>query len=141
MEQFVWIWLLTLAFSIIAEVITEKLIAVFGIPASVVSIVFSLCNIHIVYQIIAFVLIFALGAIGVRYLVGRYKSQAHGGIDAVIGEKCVVCERIDNFAGQGLVKIKGLVWSARGVGEDDIFEIGESLTVVAVEGVKLICKK
>ena len=141
MEQFVWIWLLTLAVSIIAEVITEKLIAVFGIPASVVSIVFSLCNIHIAYQIIAFVVIFALGAVGVRYLVSKYKSQAHGGIDAVIGEKCVVCERIDNFAGQGLVKIKGLVWSARGVGEDDIFEIGESLTVVAVEGVKLICKK
>ena len=141
MEQFLWIWLLVLAVSIIAEVVTERLIAVFGIPASVVSIVFSLCNIHIVYQIIAFAVIFALGAFLVRYLLNKRKTESHGGIDAVIGEKCVVCEKIDNFAGQGLVKIKGLVWSARGVGEDDIFEIGESLTVVAVEGVKLICKK
>jgi len=141
MEHFVWIWLLVLAVSIIAAVITERLIAVFGIPASVVSIVFALCNIHIIYQIVAFLCIFSLGAFGVRYLLNRSKSASHGGIDAVIGEKCVVCEKIDNFAGQGLVKIKGLVWSARGVGEDDIFEIGESLTVVAVEGVKLICKK
>jgi len=39
------------------------------------------------------------------------------------------------------VKVKGQIWSARGVGDDDVFESGEILHVVAIEGVKVICKK
>ncbi len=62
-------------------------------------------------------------------------------IGAVVGKGCVVTEKIDNYAGCGQVKIKGQIWSARGVQEDDVFEIGERLKVVAIEGVKLICRK
>ena len=62
-------------------------------------------------------------------------------LESVIGEKCVVTERIDNFAGCGQVKVNGQGWSARGAYDDDSFEVGETLRIVALEGVKLICKK
>lgn len=62
-------------------------------------------------------------------------------LESVVGEKCVVTERIDNFAGCGQVKVNGQGWSARGAYDADIFEAGETLKVVAIEGVKLICKK
>jgi membrane protein implicated in regulation of membrane protease activity len=62
-------------------------------------------------------------------------------IDEIIGEKCKVIETVDNYAGCGLVKVRGQMWSARGVDENDIFETGESLTIVAIEGAKLICRK
>ena len=62
-------------------------------------------------------------------------------IDAIIGERCIVIEKIDNFAGCGQAKVKGQIWSARGAHEDDVFEQGDVLTVVAIEGVKLICVK
>ena len=62
-------------------------------------------------------------------------------IDAIVGERCVVTERVDNYAGCGQVKIKGQIWSARGVDDDDVFEEGDVLRVVAIEGVKVICKK
>ena len=62
-------------------------------------------------------------------------------IEAIIGERCVVTEKVDNYVGCGQVKVKGQIWSARGVGEDDVFEVGEILHVVAIEGVKVICKK
>ena len=62
-------------------------------------------------------------------------------IDAIVGERCVVTERVDNYAGCGQVKIKGQIWSARGVDDDDVFEEGDVLCVVAIEGVKVICKK
>ena len=61
--------------------------------------------------------------------------------DSVVGERCVVTEKIDNYAGCGEVKVKGQIWSARGVMEDDVFSEGETLKVVAIEGAKLICKK
>ena len=70
------------------------------------------------------------------------KSSAKSiSLDDIIGERCKVVETVDNYAGCGLVKVKGQFWSARGVDDDDIFDIGETLTVVAIEGVKLICKK
>ena len=62
-------------------------------------------------------------------------------IESIIGERCVVTEKIDNYIGCGQVKIKGQIWSARGVEEDSVFDEGEVLHVVAIEGVKVICKK
>ncbi len=62
-------------------------------------------------------------------------------IENTVGQKCTVIEEIDNFRGCGMVKIGGSMWAARAAFDDDIFEIGESLSVVAIEGVKLICKK
>ena len=62
-------------------------------------------------------------------------------IDRIVGKSCVVSEKIDNFAGCGQVKVRGQVWSARGVCDEDVFDIGERLKVVAIEGAKLICRK
>ncbi|MBE6537247.1 MAG: hypothetical protein E7673_04770 [Ruminococcaceae bacterium] len=62
-------------------------------------------------------------------------------LDDIVGERCVVIETVDNYAGCGLVKVKGTEWSARSVNDDDVFKIGQSLTVVAIEGAKLICNK
>ena len=63
------------------------------------------------------------------------------GIDTIVGKKCVVTETIDNFAGCGQIKVKGQLWSARGFFDDDVFEIGETLRIVAIEGVMAVCKK
>lgn len=62
-------------------------------------------------------------------------------IDSIVGEKCIVSEKIDNFAGCGQIKVKGQLWSARGFYDDDVFERGETLRIVAIEGVMVVCKK
>ena len=59
----------------------------------------------------------------------------------IVGKKCIVIEKIDSFAGCGQVRVNGQSWSARGTYDDDIFEIGDTLKIVAIEGVKLICIK
>ena len=61
--------------------------------------------------------------------------------EGIVGKRCIVIEKIDTFAGCGQVKVNGQSWSARGTFDDDIFEIGETLSIVAVEGVRLICVK
>ena len=73
-----------------------------------------------------------------------YKKSASDNaisLDDVIGVKCTVIETVDNYAGCGLVRVKGTEWSARSVNDDDIFKPGETLKIVAIEGVKLICNK
>ena len=62
-------------------------------------------------------------------------------VDSIVGEKCVVTEKIDNFAGCGQIKVKGQLWSARGFFDDDVYECGETLRIVAIEGVMVVCKK
>lgn len=76
------------------------------------------------------------------YILFKYRGRAETvSLDDIIGERCKVVETVDNYIGCGLVKVKGQIWSARGVDDDDLFEVGEHLTVVAIEGVKLVCRK
>ena len=79
---------------------------------------------------------------GILEIFGKRKSQEKEfTLDSIVGKKCIVTERIDSYAGCGQVKVNGQCWSARGVFDDDVFEIGESLSIVAIEGVRLICVK
>lgn len=59
----------------------------------------------------------------------------------VIGARCTVTEEIDNVAGSGLALCKKRSFAARALDEDEIIQVGDTVTVVAVEGVRLVCKK
>ncbi len=81
------------------------------------------------------------GSIGNIFFFLKNKSRESLTPDSIVGERCKVIETVDNYAGSGLVRVKGQYWAARSVDEDDIFEIGEKLSVVAMEGAKLVCKR
>ena len=90
------------------------------------------------------IVIAALAIIFVAFLIIRRCGFFAGNtatIDTIVGQRCVVTEKIDNFAGCGQVRVKGQLWSARGLFEDDVFERGEALRIVAIEGVRAVCKK
>lgn len=140
--EYGWLWVALIALAIIVEVFTDQLIAIWFVPGAIISIILDFCKVDIIWQILVFLVVSAIGiVISQKFLRKFVKSAAKTNIEAIIGEKCIVTEKIDNFAGAGQVKIKGQIWSARGVGEDAVFEPGEVLTIVAIEGVKLICKK
>ena len=143
MDALMWIWLSVLILSIAIEVMTEQFVSIWFAPAAIIAIIINIVTIGPVWQIGAFVVVTIIGIFLFRNLVMKKLSRPENrtNIDAIIGEKCVVTERIDNFAGCGQAKVKGQIWSARGAHEDDVFEQGEVLTVVAIEGVKLICIK
>ena len=107
------------------------------------AIILDFCNVGFVWQILT-VLLLAIAGIVLTKTVFTKELPAittKTNIDAIIGERCIVTEKIDNYAGCGQVKIKGQIWSARGVMDEDVFEVGDVLHVVAIEGVKVICKK
>ena len=62
-------------------------------------------------------------------------------LDTVVGERCTVVDAVDNYRGSGLVKVGNQLWAARSVNDDEVYESGEVISVVAIEGVKLICRK
>ena len=138
-----WIWIAVIILAIVVEVLADQLIAIWFIPGAAIGVVLDFLSVPPIWQVLIFLVTTCIGiVVGKMFLSKKLKkSSAKTNIDAIIGERCVVTERIDNFRGCGQAKVKGQIWSARGVGEDDVFEVGEALHVVAIEGVKLICKK
>ncbi len=70
-----------------------------------------------------------------------FSSRSFSSPEETVGQKCTVIEEIDNFRGCGMVKVGNQMWAARAAFDEDIFKAGENLSIVAIEGVKLICKK
>ena len=83
-----------------------------------------------------------VGAIAAIVLIIFNKRKAKTfTLDTVVGEKCTVIDEVDNYKGSGLVKVGNQLWAARAVSDDEIYEVGDIISVVAIEGVKLICRK
>lgn len=136
-----WYWVAVIVIAIILELLTEQLVSVWFVPGAIAATVLDFFYPSLALQIILFLIISGAGIIFTKIYFSKNKRDTRTNIDAIIGEKCVVTEKIDNFAGCGQARVNGQIWSARGSSENDTFDVGESLTVVAIEGVKLICKK
>ncbi len=141
--EYGWIWIAVLVAAVIVELLTDQLVSIWFAPAAIIATVLDFCGARFVWQILVFLLCAAVGIIIAKMLLGRVKKSesTRTNIDAIIGERCVVTEQIDNYRGCGQVRVGSQIWSARGTKEDDVFEEGEVLNVVAIEGVKLICKR
>lgn len=138
-----WIWIGIIVLAVVFEATTDNLYSIWFVPAGVIAVLLDFLNVQPVWQIIVFLVISLVGIFAFRRLLAEKMKNTvtKTNIEAIIGEKCVVTEKIDNFAGCGQAKVHGQVWSARGCNDDDVFEEGEVLKIVAIEGVKLICKR
>ncbi len=138
-----WMWISVLVVAVTLELLTDQLVSIWFAPSAIVATVIDFFYRDIIVQSIVFLALSLVGILFLRRLllgVRPHRKDATN-IEAIVGEHCVVTQRIDTFAGVGLAKVKGQIWSARGLGENDVFEEGDVLQVVAIEGVKLICKK
>ena len=61
------------------------------------------------------------------------------GIEALEGKSALVLDRVAHDAGQ--VKLDGQVWTARPFNDGDVYEPGESVTVVHIEGATAVVFK
>ena len=61
------------------------------------------------------------------------------GIKALEGKKAVVLDRVAHDPGQ--VKLDGQVWTARALNDGDVFEPGDSVTVVHIDGATAVVFK
>ncbi len=138
-----WMWVAVIIIAIIVEILTDQLLSIWFVPGAIVSVVLDFFSVDIIIQVLVFLVISVVGIVVARLFLKKFKcpGDSKTNINAIIGERCVVTERIDNYAGCGQARVNGQIWSARGAYENDCFEVGEVLDIVAIEGVKLICKK
>ena len=136
-----YVWLGVMIAAIILEVVTPgALISIWFAPAALITMLLAIFNVPVFVQIPVFIVLSVIFILLLRPLVAK-RIVTPTNVDAIIGSRAVVVERIENIAGCGLVKVGATSWSARALSDDEIYEPDTVLTVVAVEGVKLICKK
>lgn len=139
----VYVWIGIIVAAIVLEMLTDQLIAIWFMPSAIICAILDLCGVPFPWQLLVFLLVSVAGIVLSRTVLKKHFNftKTATNVEAVVGEKCVVLERIDNYAGCGQAKVRGQIWSARSINDEETFEPGEILRVVAVEGVKLICKK
>ncbi|WP_229698098.1 NfeD family protein [Wenjunlia tyrosinilytica] len=88
--------------------------------------------------IVSQVLVFAVVSVALVAVVRpiarkRQRPQERTGIDALRGRQAVVLERVDGGGG-GRIKLAGEVWSARALDSGQVFEAGQQVDVVEIDG-------
>ncbi len=143
MENYMtYLWILTIIVSLVVEAGTYALVAIWFVPAAAVCIVLSVFDLSIAVQVVTFFVLSLICILFFRKHVEKAlkKKAVPTNADAVIGKIGIVTEDIDNINFKGQVKVGGQVWTAR-TNDSSLLEKGETVEVLAIEGVKLIVNK
>lgn len=133
-----YVWMAVVVVALLLEAITMGLISIWFVPGALVSLALSLVPLALHWQLIAFAAISAVTLI-LGVTIKRKKTKTN--VDSVIGKTALIIEEVNNIEGRGAAKLNGQVWSARSKHPDETLVPGDQVIVLAVEGVKLICRK
>lgn len=142
MDTMTIIWLVLAVLMAVVEACTVQLVSVWFAIGGAAACITSLITDNIIIQVAVFVGVSAIALIATRPLVKkiRKKGSEPTNADRYIGKTAVVITEIDNENASGMVKVDNQKWTARSAGGEKIPE-GASVTVTAIEGVKLIVKQ
>ncbi len=133
-------WLIAFAVLLVIELMTMGLTTIWFAGGALLGALIAWIGGPIWLQVTVFIVVSVVLLIFTRPIAQKYfnKNRTHTNADRAIGEQAVVYEKIDNLNGTGRVRIKGVEWSARAKDDQKIYEVGETATVVHIEGVKVI---
>ena len=134
------LWLIVLIAAILIEAGTMGLTSIWFAGGALAAIGVENLNGGSYLQIIVF-LVVSLGLLYfTRPVAMRYfnKERQKTNLDSIIGKQAVVTSTIHNLKGIGKVTVSGQEWSAKSLEENQIFEEGEIVRIVKINGVKLI---
>ena len=139
------VWAVVFIAALWAEAETCEMVAMWFLPGAVASLVLALCNLDWWIQIVVFIVLSTLFLVLAKTVFKKYLVKKVGqektDTDLLIGKSARVVEDIDNFEERGAVKINGQLWTARMENDSDKAAEGESVVIVEIKGVKLICKR
>ena len=140
MEQMEIIWLALTAVLLIIEIATLGLTTIWFAAGALFAFFAALLGMNQgiqigVFVVVSVVLLFFTRPLAVKYLNTKtIKTNT----EALVGKTARVIVDINNLKIQGQVVINGLEWTARSSDDTVVFKIGDAVTIVGIEGVKLI---
>ena len=136
------VWIIAMVVLLLVEAAVPGLVSIWFALGALAALIASVLHAPLWLQVGWFVLVSLLSLFLTRPLAKKYVNSRTQptNADMVIGKECVVTEAIDNVLGTGAVTVGGKVWTARTEDPDRKAAVGEKLTVVRIEGVKLIVR-
>jgi membrane protein implicated in regulation of membrane protease activity len=139
----IYVWLAVVVLAIVAEAITTDLIAIWIMPAALVSMILAIVDVPLWIQIVAFIVLVAVFlALSKTFLRKCLQKRPNEITNAksLLGQTAIVTETLNNLPQSGAVRINGLEWSARSVADESVIEKGSLVVIREIRGVKLICE-
>lgn len=132
------VWLVLMVLFICTEASTVTMVSIWFASGALAAMIASLLGSPVWLQIVLFFAVSAVLLLALRPLVRKHFTPklVKTNVDAVIGKRGPVTERIDNLASCGQVKLGAMVWSARSTSGQPI-EVGTVIRVDRIEGVKV----
>ena len=132
-------WIILAVAFLVIEFGTVALISIWFVGGSLVAMVLALLGAPLWLQVVLFALVSGILLLLARPFLQKFVDphKTRTNVDALIGQKAVVTEDIDNLAGTGAIKLSGVVWSARTLDGSRV-ESGTIVSIQSVQGVKLM---
>ena len=136
------VWLIAMIVLLIIEGIVPGLVSIWFAIGAFAAMISAILGAPLWLQVLWFFAVSILTLCLTRPFAKKYVNSraTPTNADMLIGKECVVTEAIDNVLGTGAVTVDGKVWTARTEEPDGKAETGKVMTVVRIEGFKLIVK-
>ena len=136
------IWTLAVIGFGIAEALTVQLVSIWLAGGAFAALIAALAGVPQRWQLWIFLLVSAVLLVCTYPVVKRFRRRKSvpTNKDALIGEKAIITEDIDNIAEKGALKLHGIEWSARSENGSAIKK-GAVVRICSVSGVKLFVEE
>lgn len=134
------VWLIVFVVLVLFEIQTLALTTIWFAGGALVGFVLSLFDIAVLTQIrvflvVSFVLLICTRPFAIKYI---NRKNVKTNTESLVGKHAKVIEPISNINNTGAAIIEGLEWTARAENESMVIPVNTIVTVVRIEGVKLI---
>ena len=135
-------WIVILILAVVVEIITLGLSSIWFAGGALVALITAALGGPPWLQILLFVVISLVLLLFTRPIAVKYFNQdrVRTNAESIVGKQAIVLTEVDNLKGQGQVSVDGQEWSARSANDDQVLVEGSVVEIVAISGVKLICK-
>ena len=135
------IWAILAVLFLVIELVTVGMVSIWFTAGSLAALLAAALHAPVWLQIVLFLAVSTLCFIllypKLKHLVGRSRQATNA--DMVLGQTCVVTQRIDNIAGTGAVSVGGKTWTARSL-HGEAVEEGSLVRAEQIQGVKLLVR-
>lgn len=133
------IWVGVFVFFFVLELLTVSLVSIWFCAGAAVAGLVYLAKGSVLMQVVAF-FVTSVPCLLIFYPISKRLRTSKTNVDTFIGAEGIVTEKINPVTYEGRVKVRGQDWAAM-IQEDDIIDVGTSVVVTDVQGVRLIVTK
>ncbi|MBR4732451.1 MAG: NfeD family protein [Lachnospiraceae bacterium] len=135
-------WIVVLVVAVVVEIISLGLSSIWFAGGALVALIVAALNGPLWLQIVLFLVVSFLLLIFTRPIAVKYfnKDRIRTNAESIVGKQGIVITELNNLRGLGQVSVGGQEWSARSADDGHVIYEGSVVEIVAISGVKLICK-